>query len=99
MPEPMTPVMTVLEARIPEAKWSQFRAAFDAAEQKPKQMLYGFIVQSGAEPELWRLVSVWRSRAALSEYRNSVKTPGGIGFFRAVGVEPALGMFDVHGVI
>ncbi len=91
------PVMTVLEARIPAARWPDIQAAFAGGPAKPSQMLHGFLVQSATDPELWRAVSIWRSQAALREYRASVTTPGGVGFFQAAGADPSFMLFEVRG--
>ncbi len=62
-------------------------------------MLHTFLVQSAADPELWRGISIWKSRAALDEYRLSVAVPGGVRFFRSVGAEPTLSIFEVRGPV
>lgn len=66
----------------------------------PAQMVQIFLVQDTADPTLWRGISVWRSRAALDEYRRSVDTPGGVLLFRMAGAEPTLSIFAVvdHGM-
>ena len=53
------------------------------------------LVQGTADPGLWRVITIWRSRAALDEYRRSVETPGGVRILRSVGAEPRLTIFDV----
>ena len=89
-------VMTVLEARVPRDRWDDLRAAFAQGQGRlPRQMVHSYLMQSGAEPELWRTVGVWESHMALDEYRHSVETPGGVLFFRAAGAEPTLAIFDI----
>ena len=89
-------VMTVLEARVAEAYWPRLRQAFeDAAAQLPAQIVQSFLVQGADDPALWRVVTVWRSREALTEYRRSVEVAGGVLMFRAVEAEPTLAIFDV----
>jgi hypothetical protein len=59
--------MTVLEARVTPDQWSHLQALYaDAAARLPPQMIQTFLVQSVAEPELWRITSIWRSRAGLA---------------------------------
>jgi catechol 2,3-dioxygenase-like lactoylglutathione lyase family enzyme len=90
------PVMTVLEARVSEQQWADLVQLYErGASRLPPQMLQTFLVQSDSDRELWRGISIWRSRAALEEYRRSVQTPGGIAMFRAVGAEPTLGIWTV----
>lgn len=61
----------------------------------PSQMLRSYVVQDTADRTRFRLIGVWRSRAALEEYRKSVATPGGVLLFRSVGVEPVLSIGEV----
>jgi quinol monooxygenase YgiN len=92
----MAMVMTILEAHVPADRWAEMREAYEAATgELPAQMTQTFLLQSTGEPTLWQMTSVWKSRAALEEYRGSVETPGGVLLFRSVGVEPALSIFDV----
>lgn len=88
------PVMTVLEARIAPEQWAAFEQAYRGG-QIPPQMLQAFLVQSATDRAVWRAVSIWRSREALDEYRRSVEAPAGILFFRSVGAEPTLSVFEV----
>lgn len=88
------PVMTVLEARIAPEQWAAFEQAYRGV-QIPPQMLQAFLVRDAADRAVWRAVSIWRSREALDEYRRSVETPAGILFFRSVGAEPTLSVFEV----
>lgn len=90
------PVMTVLEGRVAPDQWAKLQALYEGeAARLPAQMLQAFLVQNPGEPAVWRGISVWRSRAALEEYRRSVDTPGGVAMFRAVGAEPTLGIWTV----
>jgi len=99
MSNPTSPdkmIMTVLEAHVASEKWDALSRTFaEASKNLPSQMVQTFLVQSTDDPTLWRGISIWRSRQALSEYRRSVETPGGILMFRSVGAEPTLSMFDV----
>jgi hypothetical protein len=88
-------VMTVLEARVPQEKWAELEARYGQSIPLPAQMIETFLVQSTDDPELWRGVSVWRSRAELEAYRRSVDVPGGFLIFRSVGAEPSVSVFDV----
>ncbi len=100
-PTPVTthPVMIVLEARVAREHWSSLAEAFGAGGARvPAQMLRAYLVQSAADPELWRILSVWRSRAALDEYRRSAGTPEGVLMFRSAGAEPTFSAFEVASV-
>jgi hypothetical protein len=89
-------VMTILEARVDPSKWEAIRQSYTTGGTKlPPQMVQTFLLQSGSDPTIWRIASVWKSRSALEEYRESVATPGGVLFFRSVGAEPTLSIFDV----
>lgn len=88
--------MTVLEADVAPDRWSELAELYrKAGEHLPSQMLHTFLVQSSTEPSRWRGISIWRSRAALEEYRRSVQTPEGIAMFQAVGAHPEITLWDV----
>lgn len=89
-------VMTVLEARVAPHRAAILQQAFENRRQMlPPQMEQVYLVQSMSDPELWRIVALWRSEAELEQYRQGVETPGGILMFREAGVEPTLSVFKV----
>lgn len=91
-------VMTVLEAHVPAERWAELEQGFTQMDaEMPSALAQGFLTQSTADPTLWRLVAVWRSRAALDEYRASGVTPGGVLLLRSVGADPSLTIFEVKG--
>lgn len=95
-PDAALPIMTVLEAHVPPERWSELVALYErGAAHLPSQMLRTMLVQGETDRTLWRGISIWRSRAALDEYRRSVTTPGGIAMFQAVGAQPVLSMWSV----
>ena len=87
--------MTVLEGRVEPEKSAELKRQYDSGTPLPPQMLRTFLVQSSSDPLLWRVISIWRSQAALEEYRRSVATPKGITMFRAAGAEPSVSVWDV----
>jgi len=89
-------VITMLEGRVESEQWDALKQTFHAANQQlPPAIAQSYLIQNGTEKDIWRIVTVWRSRQALQEYRASVETPGGVLMFRAVGAEPTLSIFDV----
>jgi quinol monooxygenase YgiN len=89
-------IMTVLEAHVAQEHWTHLRQAFERdLRGLPAQLVQSFLVQSADDPTLWRVVTNWRSREALAEYRDSVEVPAGIVMFRSAGAEPALSIFEV----
>lgn len=90
-------VLTILEAYVDSEKWAALEQAYQAsANALPPPITQTFLMQSSADPTLWQICSLWRSREALEEYRRSVDTPGGVLIFRAAGAEPTLSVFDVR---
>lgn len=89
-------LMTVLEARVEQDGWDLLREAFHASgAELPSQIAESFLVQSSSDSLLWRVVTIWRCRQALEEYKNSTEIPEGVLMFRAAGAEPTLSIFDV----
>lgn len=89
-------VMSVLEARIPPANWDALRQAYETrARELPPQILESFLAQSSTDSALWRIMTVWRSREALEQVRQSAETPTGVLIFRDAGAEPSLTVFSI----
>jgi heme-degrading monooxygenase HmoA len=88
-------VVTMLEARVAREKEAELVGEYGGAgDELPPFIIESFLLHD-AGSELWRIVSVWRSREDLDSYRSSVETPEGVRVFRAVGAEPTLTVFDV----
>jgi len=89
-------VITILEAHVGAENWTAFQDDYkNRTAQLPSQMLQTFLLQDVADQTLWRIISVWKSREALDEMRNSGETPEGVVMFRNVGAEPKLSIFNV----
>lgn len=89
-------VITILEAHVELDKAPILQDAYrNGSSQLPPQMVRTYLIQSASDKTLWRIISVWKSREALDEMRNSGGTPAGILMFRAAGAEPELSIFDV----
>ena len=90
-------VITILEAHVEPDMASALLAAYqNGLSHLPPQMLQTFLMRSAADKNLWRILSVWKSREALQEMRTSGSTPEGVLMFRAAGADdPKLSIFDV----
>jgi quinol monooxygenase YgiN len=89
-------VITILEARVSPENWAAFQEDFkNRIAELPPQMVRTFLLQSTADQTLWQIISIWKSREALDEMRNSGETPTGVLMFRNVGAEPKLSIFNV----
>jgi heme-degrading monooxygenase HmoA len=88
-------VVTMLEGRVPDDRVPVLTDEYgDAGDDLPPFIDETFLLHAD-DSDLWRIVTVWKSREALEEYRASVETPRGVLVFRAAGVEPTLTIFDV----
>ena len=89
-------VITILEAHVDAENWAAFQEDYKKRTvQLPPQMTQTFLLQDVTDQTLWRIISVWKSREALDEMRNSGETPTGVLMFRNVGAEPKLSIFNV----
>jgi hypothetical protein len=89
-------VITILEARVEAAKWSALEEDYkQRIAHLPPQMARTFLLQDVRDPALWQILSVWKSREALDEMRNSGEIPEGVVMFHNVGSEPKLSIFNV----
>jgi len=87
-------IITMLEARVHEEQVSGLVDSFDASGELPSAIVESFLIRV-SDSDLWRIVTVWKSREALDEYRTSVDTPGGVLIFRSAGAEPSLTVSEV----
>lgn len=91
-------VMTILEARVARERWTALEQAFQEAAQEPEHepgLVQSFLIHSLKDEELWRILTVWASQAALQAMRNLGGTPRGVLIFRSAQAEPALSIFDI----
>jgi quinol monooxygenase YgiN len=90
-------VLTQLEATVSEDQWETLKQAYreEINEPLPDYLLQTYLVQDENQRDLWRILTVWKSRQALLDYRASVETPSGVLMFRAAGAEPKLTIFTV----
>jgi antibiotic biosynthesis monooxygenase len=92
----MPSVITMVSARIAPARIPEVTARFSAAVRAgmPERRQTTLLRGGG---DLWRIVTVWRSRADLDAYLASVEEPFAIGLFRMTGGSPEVEVFEVAG--
>jgi hypothetical protein len=92
-------IVTMLEARVAEARWGALTEAFDRLARAPEpRVIESYPMQDHSDPERWRLVAIWASRRAFEEMLAEGR-PRGPMIFAAAGIERAgLISFDVRGV-
>ena len=64
-------------------------------EGLPPQMVETELVQSSEDPAVWQIASLWYSREALIEYRQTGAPPAALLLFRSLDVEPEVRMYEV----
>jgi heme-degrading monooxygenase HmoA len=90
-------VMTILEARVAKENWDTLEQAYRAGTQhRDAGIVETFLIHSKKESDLWRILTIWQSQAALDAMRGSGETPRGVLMFRNAKAEPALSVFDIN---
>ena len=90
-------IMTILEANVTSHRYDDLKNAYQKGTHSlPPQLVETFLVRSAANPDTWRIITIWKSREALEEMRRSTEVPSGILMFRAAGAEPSLSIFEVE---
>ena len=92
----MSRIFTILEAHVPPEQQAALRDAYHAAARdvRPPGLLRSALLQAIPDPSLWRIETVWESRAALEAMRSTGMPPRGIAIFRAAGAEPKVSIFE-----
>ncbi len=90
-------VLTVLEARVASHRVPDLLRAFEETRLSaiPPFVVRSFLLRSDGDPEVWRIMTVFRSRQELDGMRASGQTPRAVAMFRAAGAEPTLSIFNV----
>ena len=94
-------VITILEAPVAADRVADLEHAYRLATTSalPAAIVETFLTRDAGDPGRYRIVTVWRSRAALEAMRASGETPKGVQMFQDVGSAPELSILDVvdHG--
>ena len=89
-------VITILEAHVAPDNAARLEAAYHhGIAQLDAGITETFLVRGASDATLWRIVTVWESRAALEAMRQSGEPPRGVVMFRAAEAEPVLSVFEV----
>jgi hypothetical protein len=90
-------VLTVLEARVPPDRVPDLLRAFEETRMSalPPFIVRSFLVRSDRDLDVWRIMTVFRSREELDAMRTSGQTPRGVEMFRAAGAEPTFSLSTI----
>ncbi len=90
-------ILSFVQARVETDKWADLVKEYDQVEKRslPSAVLKTYLVQDKNEQAIWRIVTVWESLEAMTEYRSSVETPVWIQLFKNVGAMPELVVNEV----
>jgi hypothetical protein len=89
-------MVTMVEAPVDSAREADLLRAYHevVAEGLGERLVETFLLREVGSAT-WRIVTVWRSRTELEEFRASGISPPAQAIFRAAGAEPALRVFEV----
>jgi heme-degrading monooxygenase HmoA len=89
-------VITILEARVAPEKQGVLEQEYrQRIGQLEAGIVQTFLLRDARDSARWQIATVWRSREALDEMRNSGETPTGVLIFRQAGAEPTLSVLNV----
>ncbi|MBX4197448.1 antibiotic biosynthesis monooxygenase [Candidatus Saccharibacteria bacterium] len=90
-------VVTILEARVDEGEWDLLRNTYKTLTQEvPPEIKGSYLMQDQKDKDVWRIVTLWKSQAALTAMRQSGEIPTGIVIFNKVGASPELSVHKVE---
>ena len=91
----MNEVITILEAEVSEDKWASLLDIFaKETGDIPPTIKQTFLVQSKSRPNIWRIMTHWRSQQDLDEMRATVDVPVAVKIFGQVDAKPKLEIWD-----
>jgi hypothetical protein len=93
-------VLTILEATVSPDRTADLESAFRTGPtQVPPGFVRSHLLCASSEQTRWRIETLWQSREALAQMRQTFATPPGVLMFRAAGAEPTLSVFEVSATI
>jgi len=85
----------MVEGKVPPERQDALEKAYRAQidDGLPEGVVQTYLLRNA--DDVWRIVTVWRSREDFEAVRLSANGPPAIRMFRSAGVEPALQVFEV----
>ena len=89
-------MVTMVEAQVDQTREGELVSSYRGvvAEGLGERLIETLLLREVGSTT-WRILTVWRSRAELEEFRASGITPPAQAILRAAGAEPALRIFEV----
>jgi heme-degrading monooxygenase HmoA len=93
-------ILTVLEAHVEPSRHAALEEAYRAAARDafPPGLVRSTLLRAANDQTMWRIETLWESRAALDAMRGA-GTPRGVQIFRDAGAEPSLTVLEVVDVL
>jgi hypothetical protein len=90
-------VLTVLEARVLPHRVPDLLRAFEETRNSalPPFIVRSFLLRSDQDLDVWRIMTVFRSREDLDAMRASGQIPRAVAMFRAAGADPTFALFNL----
>lgn len=88
-------VLTITRATLPPESGAAVTDAFQQVTRRlPHMVVHTFLIK-GVDGD-WQIVTLWRSREQLEEYRREAGVPAAVKIFRDAGAEPTVTEHDVE---
>jgi hypothetical protein len=89
--------LVILEAPVPEERWTDFRRAFrHAMKKRPEAVVTSFLTHDTQDTKIWRIVTVWTSHEEAMALYDAGSTMPSMYAFHLVGITPAISISDVQ---
>lgn len=89
-------ILTILEGQVQRERAAELERSFHETESDlPSQIVESFLVRDAAQETHFKIITIWKSQAALEEYRASVDKPKGVEMFEAAGTTPQITRLQV----
>jgi hypothetical protein len=89
-------IMTILEGHVPANRWNDFEHSYrEAIKHIPAHLKETFLVQDEHDPNLWRIITVWKSREDFDAIRFDPLYHTCVDIYTSVGTEATRRVFNV----
>jgi hypothetical protein len=89
-------LITIIEALVPSNKWSDLEIEYEKKiKHVPEQLRETYLIHDVNHQDVWRIISIWRSKEGYKEAASHQLCDACTEIFRALNIEATRRLFDV----
>ena len=91
----MSSIVTVVEAVVSKERQAKLVREYESLKSFPEGLVTSRLQQNASDPNLFQIITTWKSMDALQKMRASSGKPAALAVFENVGATPSVKIFTV----